>query len=68
MVFLQSQGEGEERYRDVMANYGPAFDKLGFERRLLVRAAGVRGPEALAERPDVARAIDDAVDAILSPT
>ena len=42
LVLVQVQGEGPERYGDLLAQYGPALDKLGFERCELIRACGVR--------------------------
>ncbi|WP_299846394.1 flavodoxin family protein [uncultured Roseovarius sp.] len=56
-VLVQVQGEGAERYGNLLDQYGPALDKLGFERRELIRASGVR------EVGDVVRhteAMDDA--------
>ncbi len=41
-VLVQVQGEGVERYGDLLDQYGPALDKLGFQRRVLIRACGVR--------------------------
>lgn len=41
-VLVQTQGEGAERYGGLLEQYGPALDKLGFARRELIRAAGVR--------------------------
>lgn len=38
LVFIQTQGEGEGAYADVLAGYGKAFDKLGFSRRHVIRA------------------------------
>ncbi len=42
LVLIQVQGEGPERYGDLLGQYGPALDKLGFQRRELIRACGVR--------------------------
>lgn len=42
IVLLQVQGEGAERYDDLLIQYGPALDKLGFTRRELLRGCGVR--------------------------
>lgn len=42
IVLLQAQGEPEDRYGELLAQYGPALDKLGFAERHLVRACGVR--------------------------
>ena len=44
LVLVQAQGEGPERYGDLLDQYGPALDKLGFMRRDLVRACEVREP------------------------
>lgn len=41
-VLVQTQGEGADRYGDLLGQYGPALDKLGFENRHLIRACGVR--------------------------
>ena len=41
-VLVQVQGEGVERYGDLLDQYGPALDKLGFRRREVIRASGVR--------------------------
>ncbi len=41
-VLVQTQGEGAERYGDLLDQYGPALDKMGFVRRELIRATGVR--------------------------
>lgn len=42
LVFVQTQGESEDMYADVMEQYAPAFEKLGFTRRYLLRACNVR--------------------------
>ena len=42
LVFLQSQGEPEERYGDLMQSFETSFTGLGFDRQHLVRACGVR--------------------------
>jgi multimeric flavodoxin WrbA len=44
LVLVQVQGEGAERYDDLLGHYGPALDKLGFARRELIRSCGVRAP------------------------
>lgn len=42
LILVQVQGEGPERYGDLLDQYGPALDKLGFARRELIRSCGVR--------------------------
>ncbi len=44
LILLQTQGEAEEHYADLLAGYAPALDKLGFERRDTLRGCGVRAP------------------------
>ncbi|WP_371226799.1 flavodoxin family protein [Roseovarius sp. 2305UL8-3] len=44
LVFLQTQGEPEERYRDLMESFSVSFTNLGFDHHHLVRAYGVREP------------------------
>lgn len=43
-VLIQTQGEGVDRYGDLLGQYGPALDKMGFARRTLIRSCGVRNP------------------------
>ena len=56
LVFLQTQGEPEGRYGDLMQSFEASFAGLGYEHRHLVRAWGVReagdvvGDGALAAR------------------
>lgn len=52
-VLIQVQGEGPERYGDLLGQYGPALDKLGFERRDLIRACGVREVGDVLQQADV---------------
>ncbi|WP_135502535.1 flavodoxin family protein [Roseovarius aestuariivivens] len=42
LVLIQTQGEDEAHYADLLAGYAPALEKLGFEKRDLLRACGVR--------------------------
>lgn len=53
LVLVQVQGEGPERYGDLLVQYGPALDKLGFERRELIRACGVRQPGDVDRQADI---------------
>jgi len=47
LVFIQTQGEGADRYRDLLEKYDHSFSLLGFQDSVLIRAAGVREPEDL---------------------
>lgn len=53
LVLVQVQGEGPERYADLLDQYAPALDKLGFARRELLRACGVRAPGDVAGQHEV---------------
>ncbi|MDG1739255.1 MAG: flavodoxin family protein [Paracoccaceae bacterium] len=44
LVFLQTQGEPEERYFDMIGSFSASFSGLGFDHHHLVRASGVRNP------------------------
>ncbi len=50
LVLLQSQGEPEERYRDLMDSFSVSFTNLGFDHHHLVRAHGVREPGDVARQ------------------
>ena len=41
---MQTQGEPEERYRDLLDSYSMSFKNLGFDHQYLIRAWGVREP------------------------
>jgi len=58
LVLIQVQGEGPERYGDLLEQYAPALDKLGFTRRELIRACGVREPGEVLEQADVLERTD----------
>jgi len=58
LVLVQAQGEGPERYGDLLDHYGPALDKLGFARRDVIRACGVRAPGDLTAQPDILQSAD----------
>lgn len=53
LVLVQVQGEGPERYGNLLEHYGPALDKLGFVRRDLIRACGVREPGEVMDHQQV---------------
>ena len=44
LVFLQTQGEPEDRYADLMGSFSASFRGLGFDHQHLVRAWSVREP------------------------
>jgi len=44
LVFVQVQGEPEDRYRDLLDSYSASFKLLGFEHQHLIRAWDVREP------------------------
>ncbi len=44
LVFLQTQGEPEDRYADLMESFSASFKGLGFDNHHLVRAWDVREP------------------------
>jgi len=51
LVWVQVQGEGEAMYDDILGQYAPALDMLGFGQRGLLRACNVREPgEVLDQR------------------
>ena len=45
LVFLQAQGEPEDRYAGLMDSFSASFTGLGFDHHHLVRACGVRNPD-----------------------
>jgi len=42
LVLVQVQGEGPELYGDLLEQYGPALNRMGFARRELIRSCNVR--------------------------
>lgn len=44
LVFLQTQGEPEDKYAELMNSFSASFNGLGFDHHHLVRAWGVRNP------------------------
>lgn len=44
LVFVQTQGEPEDRYAGLMDSFSASFTGLGFDHHHLVRAHGVRNP------------------------
>lgn len=58
LVFLQSQGEPEERYADLMDSFSASFKGLGYDHHHLVRAWGVREPGDVNPQSDVLKDCD----------
>ena len=52
LVFIQTQGEGENRYPDLLDIYSPGFRYLGYDHQYLIRAWGVREPGEVATRQE----------------
>lgn len=44
IVLVQTQGEPEDRYGDLLERYSAGFNYLGFNKQFLIRAWGVREP------------------------
>jgi multimeric flavodoxin WrbA len=44
LVLVQTQGESEDRYRDLLERYSTGFNYLGFDKQYLIRAWDVREP------------------------
>ena len=53
MVFIQTQGEDESRYSDILEKYNHSFSWLGFTQSHLIRASGVRTAGDILEYPEV---------------
>lgn len=64
LVFVQTQGEPEDRYRDILDNYSMGFKSLGYKHQHLVRAWGVREPGEALARPEFLQACDAAVKSV----
>ena len=58
LVLAQTQGEVADKYETLLEDYSPAFDKLGFTNRYLLRAAEVREPSDIFTRTDVLEEAD----------
>ena len=64
LVLVQTQGEGEERYGDLLESYSAGFHHLGFERQHLIRAWGVREPGEVAAHPAFLERCDAVADEV----
>lgn len=58
LVLIQTQGEGEALYADLLDQYAPALDILGFGRRELLRACGVREAGAVLQQTTILKDAD----------
>lgn len=58
LVLIQVQGEGEGLYGDLLTQYAPALDMLGFGRRELLRACNVRHPGDVLQQPAILQKSD----------
>lgn len=55
LVFLQTQGEPQDRYADLLESFSVSFRGLGFDKQHLVRACGVRKPGDIGPDADCLR-------------
>ena len=53
MVLVQTQGEGAERYTNILDKYNHSFQWLGFSESYLIRAAGVREIGDIENHPEL---------------
>ncbi len=67
LVFLQSQGEPENRYGDLMDSFSASFKGLGFDHHHLVRACGVREPGDVNAQPHVLQECDAVAQRLYGP-
>jgi multimeric flavodoxin WrbA len=64
LVFIQTQGESEERYRDLLDSYSGGFGYLGYDHQHLVRAWGVREAGDVVNNSEFMERCDIVADAI----
>jgi len=64
LVLLQTQGESEERYANLLELHSASFTGLGFEHLHLVRAWSVRGPGEVLQHRRFLHRCDEVVDEI----
>lgn len=67
LVFVQTQGEPEERYGDLMDDFSAGFSGLGFDRQHLIRAWGVREPGDVAGNKVFLSRCDDVARQVYGP-
>ncbi len=66
LVFLQTQGEPEDRYANLMESFAASFKGLGFDHHHLVRAWGVREPGDITSKAHVLRDCDRLAELLYS--
>lgn len=64
LVFLQTQGEPEDRYVNLMESFSASFRGLGFDNHHLVRAWGVREPGDVNSESSALKDCDDIAERV----
>jgi len=64
IVLIQTQGEPEHRYADLLEQYSMSFKGLGFDNMYLVRAWGVREPSDVSNNPGFIDQCDSIAESI----
>ena len=64
IVLVQTQGEAEEQYGDILERFSFGFRYLGFDHQYLVRAWGVRAPDDLEHHPDFLEECDRVAETV----
>ena len=59
IVLIQTQGEGAERYTDILEKYNHSFKWLGFSDSYLIQAAGIRGIGDIENHPEIIEQASD---------
>ena len=65
LVLVQTQGEPEAQYADLLDRYAKSFRMLGIEETHLIRACGVREPGEVDDRADVWRRVEAVAETLL---
>ena len=65
LVLVQTQGEPESAYADLLDRYAKSFRMLGIEEMHLIRACGVREPGEAAALADVGARVEEVAQAIM---
>jgi multimeric flavodoxin WrbA len=55
MVLIQTQGEGEDRYTDILDKYNHSFQWLGFSEAHFIQACGIREVGDINNHPEIIR-------------
>ncbi|MEM7227107.1 MAG: flavodoxin family protein [Pseudomonadota bacterium] len=67
LVLVQTQGEGEARYGDLLESYAAGFTHLGYSQQHLVRAWGVREAGEVKAHPAFLARCDAVAEAVYGP-